>query len=519
MERIYKLYIGLAALCVSLSLGACSDFLTQTPTTQSVEKTFFKNQDQFQQAVNGMYPPLRPLYDNPSEWGLQSLHSDNLTFVFNPNERGATEIEDLDNFTIKSTNAPVTNNWNRSYAVIARANQVLASLKNTNVDLDPSFVKKAKGQALFLRALVYFQLVRNYENIVMPLKPATDYNSTFSKQVPADTVYKHIISDATEAAKLLPDRDDDGPGRASAAAAYTLLGTVYLTLHQPGKAEDAIKPVLNMSEYGLLSNYADIFKPKNEGNKEMIFAVQFHTGFSANPQYSTFPGQFIPYLADISVLTGINTHDSNCCGGYLPTPSLIKAFGGRNTNDKRLDASIGFYTGSSPIQGIKYNPQPYVKKYLHPHSTFNQFNQNWPVYRYAQDLLMMARAVNEQGGRLSVAKGYLDQVRRRAGLNNSTASNQQELGKAILKAFRLEFAFENKRWYSLLRTGNAIKVMTKQGQLVKANPVGNHYPPSITQTSYLNGTYNITKQKLIFPIPHAVLNTNPDLKENPGYDR
>src|SRR5699024_5337475 len=158
----------------------------------------------------------------------------------------------------------------------------------------------------------------------------------------------------------------------------------------------------------------------------------------------------------------------------------------------------------------------YVKKYQHPHSIYAETDQNWPIFRYSQVLLMLARAINEQGGRLNEAKGFLNQVRNRAGLNNSSASNQEELGKAILDEFRLEFAFENKRWYSLVRTGNAVEVMDAQGKRIKANPTAYYFPPSI-DVSILNNKYNVTENSLLYPIPDAEININPELKQNPGY--
>lgn len=506
-------YIGILVICFLLS--SCNDFLNQTPRTGPVLLNYFKTKKDFEYAVVGMYKPLQVLYNNESEFGLNTFRSDNLTFIYDVGDRGSTELEDIDKFTVKTTNWVIEDNWDRNYLIISRANQVLAALSKTQLELSQTFRDKVKGQALFLRALSYFDLVRLFGHIPLYLEPVTDYESSFKPQVPAEQVYQQIINDAKEAAELLPNKWDVGPGRASAAAAYTLLGNVYLTLRQYSNAEDALMKVVNMKKYGLLSNFGNIFKPSNEGNKEMIFVVEFGTGFTANPQASSFPVQLMPFLRDLSIITGVQQNRGNCCFGLAPTPDLIKAFGGMDTKDERFDVSIGFYNGPSPVSGVPYDPIPYVNKYLHPHSNYAETDQNWPIYRYAQVLLMLSRATYEQG-RLNEARKYLNMVRRRAGLNNSTASNTKELGKAILHEFRLEFAFENKRWHSLVRTGNAVEVMNTLGNRIKANPTDYYFPSSITN-SYFNGAYNITEDNLIYPIPEAEININAELEQNPGY--
>jgi hypothetical protein len=134
-------------------------------------------------------------------------------------------------------------------------------------------------------------------------------------------------------------------------------------------------------------------------------------------------------------------------------------------------------------------------------------DDNFPIYRYSDALLSMAEALNEQN-KSAEALTYLNPVRVRAGLPAATASNQAALREIILHERRVEFAFENKRWLDLVRTGNAIDVMTKNGAYIKAAAAGQSYIPT---TSYV-----VTQQKLLFPIPNReVLIGN--LEQNPGY--
>ena len=166
-----------------------------------------------------------------------------------------------------------------------------------------------------------------------------------------------------------------------------------------------------------------------------------------------------------------------------PTPDLIAVY---ETGDERKNASIGFVSAG----GKTY---PFVKKYLHPHAEFGITNDNWPVYRYAEVLLLLAEALNEQG-KSSEALAFLNQVRTRAGLGNVTST--AGLNDVILHERRTELAFENKRWLDLVRTGTAVSVITAYGQRVKAAPAAYYYPAGFAPVPAA-----FTDIKLTFPLP------------------
>ena len=120
---------------------------------------------------------------------------------------------------------------------------------------------------------------------------------------------------------------------------------------------------------------------------------------------------------------------------------------------------------------------PIIKKYVEPHALHLNHGMNWPVYRYAEVLLFMAEALEEQGNSGEAAT-FLNEVRARAGLGNFTG----DLEQAIFDERRVELAFENKRWFDLVRTGRAIDVITAYGNRIKANPL-NYYYPEGTETT------------------------------------
>ena len=485
-----------------VTLASCDSFLNVPPENAVVPSNFFQSESDFRQAVNGIYAPLQERYDSEGNWAMAEMRSDNTHYFYNPDYRGyAFQIESIADFLVDEDNTYTDDKYFADYDVIARANQVLAAIDDA--EIDQSAKDNLKGQALFLRAFAYLDLVRFYGAVPLPLEPATSLESASLPRSPASAVYDQIITDATEAASLLPNRPNQTPGRATSGAAWTLLGDVYITLEQWGKAEEALK---NVTEYSLLADYADIFDPANKNNSESIFEIQYMGGASQG-LYSTFPYDFVPITGSPSKLTmGPPGPTQSVAGWNIPSQDLIAAYED-TTGDERFDASINFYTGPSPISDTNYVNLPYIKKYQHPHSIYEQTNQNFPVYRYAGVLLMLAEATNEQG-KTGEARDYLNQVRSRAGLGGTSATGQTALREAILHERRIELAFENKRWLDLVRTGKAVPVMNDYGAELKSDPDYYYLSPN---------TYNVDQNDLLFPIPYSEIQANPELTQNPGY--
>jgi hypothetical protein len=147
------------------------------------------------------------------------------------------------------------------------------------------------------------------------------------------------------------------------------------------------------------------------------------------------------------------------------------------------------------------------KQYNPPYTTPLEYNtdDDWPVYRYSDLLLMLAESLNEQG-QSGAALPYLNQVRQRAGVPPATTASQSMLRDTIAHERRVELAFENHRWFDLVRTGQAVSVMTAYGILQRQ-----------AWPFLLSNTYNIAPNKLIYAIPFRETQTNPGLSQNPGY--
>ena len=143
---------------------------------------------------------------------------------------------------------------------------------------------------------------------------------------------------------------------------------------------------------------------------------------------------------------------------------------------------------------------------LHAYSLAGGQIDYFPVWRYAEALLNYAEVLIELG-RTAEAYPFINQVRARAGLPALAAGlSQAAFREAVFKEQRVELAFENKRWFQLVRTGRAVTIMNAHGAEVKGYAIGRRDP----------GTYNVTANMVIYPIPVREITTN-GLTQNPGY--
>lgn len=477
-----------------LTVSACKKgFLELNPQTSVVANAFFVTEDDYRKAVTGTYRPLQNLYSDAYVMG--EMRSDNTHYIFNASNRGGQIVqkENIANFNDASTNMYTKNKYVNCYSGIAKANAILKRIDAASISADAK--KNFKGQAEFLRAFYYFELVQYFGDVPLHLTEVSTVAETALPRSPKADVYKQIIADATDAATLLPVTQDP-KGQATRGAAKTLLGYVYMTLKQYPDAEKVLKEVTALG-YSLLLDYASVFDPSNKNHAESIFEVQYLEGTQG--LQSNFIYQFTPGVTDTKNITGVTGNNQNFGGWNTPTDDLIAAY---EPGDKRKAVSIA--DGYTDSDG-NFVAQPFVKKYLHPHAQFNNTNDNWPVYRYADVLLLLAECLNNQS-KPGEAIPLINAVRTRAGLGDTPAVGQTAVGEAIARERRVELAFENHRWLDLVRTEQAIPVMTAFGVKMKA------------QYSYLTSdTYNVTQNKLVFAIPQDERNINSLLTQNLGY--
>ncbi|MCE7039302.1 RagB/SusD family nutrient uptake outer membrane protein [Dyadobacter sp. CY312] len=468
-------YIAAWLLVVGLS-GCRENFLNVLPETSLSTDVFFLNEIDFQQAVNAAYVPLRGIYNGPA-WILEEMHSDNSYYARNTLYGAVDATENVANFAVPTTNGITANGnvlaqYRQNYQIIARTNQILASIDK--VDFAAASKSNLKGQALFLRAFAYFDLVRIFGKVPMHLIPVTGREDAALPLSTTDELYKQIEKDALEAISLLPNKAKQEAGRVTSGAAKTLLANLYLTQKKWAQVQPLMEDVVKNDGYTLMPDYNNAFSftETNKNNQESVFEVQYKEGsegYNGSVIYSFIPSPIT--AAELKPITGTsNTQGTSQESNNIPTPDIIAAF---EVGDKRKDVNIGYVTLSSSLAENK--TYPYIKKYARTHSLHGNTGQNWPVYRYAEVLLFLAESLNELG-KPGEAATYLNQVRSRAGLAATKAASQAEMREAIFKERRVELAFENKRWFDLTRTGRVKEIISAYGERVKANPAAYYFP-------------------------------------------
>jgi starch-binding outer membrane protein, SusD/RagB family len=487
MKNIKSL-LAAGAIIIMTSSGCSSDFLDLAPISQLNSNNFYKTPEDMKNALTAVYGSLQyggQYYSSMHIIG--DLRSDNTEI---PNPNAGADLQAVDGFT----NVPVTsissNTWNAHYQGIQAANIVIEKIQG--VAMDASLKSRYIGEAKFLRALMYFNLVRIYGDV--PLVTSVINNPqegyTFGRES-TDKVYAQIIADLVEAEASLPFvYTGSDLGRATKGAAMSLLGKVYLTRKQWALAAEKLKQVIDESaqtKYQLRATYASIFGTTNKNNSESIFEVQFKGG--SNGEGSPFSNQFAPIGSGTAVVAV-----GNPLGQNIPTSEMFASY---EAGDLRRDLSMA----TSYVLSGKVVNHNYILKFRSTPASNLDSDVNWIVLRYADVLLMYAEALNELGFVADgPAFGFLNQIRKRAGLTelSSTHSNsafrvtsQAEFRLAVEKERRSELAFEGHRWFDLVRTGRAMTVMASKG---------------------------MQAHQALFPIPQSQIDINPGLMtQNPGY--
>jgi len=493
---------------VAIGLSGCTaQFLERTPETNLVSVTFFKTQADFTQAVNACYVPLRTIYNDRS-YLLSEQHSDNTYYARNTAFGATEQQEDLADFSIPvsnnlTTNTHVLNQYRQDYLIIARANQILDVIDKA--DFDATAKADLKGQAQFLRAFAYFELYRYFNRAPIHLTPVPNRSEAAAPLGTADDLAKIIIGDLTGAITGLKSKASQEPGRATSGAAKTLLANLYMIQKNWAGAEKLCREVVAEGSYSLMPDYNNAFSTStaNKNNAESIFEVQFQEG--SNGYNGSFFYNFLPRPmteVELKTLSGTsNPQPQTGEGNNVPTPDIIAAY---EAGDLRKDASIQMITCATTLwEGKTY---PVIKKYVRPHALNGNHGMNWPIFRYSEVLLFLAEALNEQG-KTAEAATFMNQVRKRAGLAETTASTQAAFRTALMNERRVELAFENKRWHDLVRTDTFKEVIAAYGARIKANPFAYYY-----QKGYTLRSNSFTVIEKYYPLPADEAALNPNIK-------
>ena len=484
--------ILLPALLLGAAATGCTDLDVTNPNQPSAQ-TFWQTQND---AILGLNATYNGLLNNGTygRWIGFALdgRSDN-SFSTSP----WTDLANFNKFTLASYDFEVNREiWIHHYQTIFRANQVIANVPK--ISMDATLRNRIVGEARFIRALMYFNLVNMYGgNIPLQVNPSLPGDRPRSAGEAA--VWAQVEADATAAAAALPTSYTGADvGRATSGAAQALLGKALLQQRKWAAASAALGPIITSGRYRLIANYADNFTSMNENNAESLFEVQFG-------DRSQLPlGVRGLNIAKLIGPCGPSFCDLKPRQWFFDQFSIEPTVGGGV--DPRRDVTI-FHQGSTDVYGKTFaerygaaSTELFFKKYGEYYIPGDQDWDaaiNYRVIRFADVLLMQAEALNEQN-QPAQAKPFVDSVRTRVGLAPLAAGmTQAQMRAEIIHQRLLEFGLEGQRWLDLKR----------QNLLDK--------PTLVSHDDEFN--FFVAGKSERLPIPTSEMNLNPNITQNPGW--
>lgn len=449
-------------------MTSCGDsFFDLEPASSVTIDKVYKTASDYNVAVIGCYAKLQSQVNFYTE--CCEYRSDNLSL--GAPTAGTQDRYDIDHFTEKPSNGILSSYWANFNNNVYRCNLLLDQIDGAN--FAENLKKQYKGEAMFIRALNYFNMYRIWGGV-----PATKHVVSAAEALKVarysdEQMFDLIAGDLKEIVdnNYLPETYSSADmGRATSGAAKALLGKVYLTFHKWTEAKDILSQLIG--KYQLVSPIAQVFNVDNKNNNEIIFAVHFN---------KEIEGEGHSYWYNLT----------NASDDTNQTSSLLNTF---PTGDTRKDL-ITYVQVEKTVRLMN-------KFYDTKSPTFKTVGNDQILLRYADVLLMYAEALNEiqyDASEGSLALKYLNAIRQRAGISNLTAKQlptQEKFRKGILVERQREFPYEGQRWFDLVRMGFAKSVMAENGVEIK-------------------------DYQLLFPIPQQEIEKVGDksiLWQNPGYD-
>lgn len=463
-----KFSIHTVLIVFFISVAGCNDFLEKPLQGELTQGSFPVSGSDALLATNAIYNILRINTYNQGLFPILDIMSDDGRKGSNPDDAAAT-VGPYETFTHIATEGNISRWWNTLYEGVKRANVVLE--KVPDISMDASLQNRYIGEASFLRALFYFDLVRAWGGV--PIVTTTTPPLTLERGT-EDAVYNLIEEDLLRAIDLLPEKSEYAAadiGRASKGAARGMLAKMYLFRNDFVNAEKYALEVINSGQYSLEPDFENANSENGRHGVESIFEV------GALPEENLAGGG-----NQYGNTQGVRGSPNRGWGFNRPTLDLQNSF---ETGDPRLDATViylGEVLDGITIVGDGQTPDEtrdasnnlveiecYNQKVWTPGENVpTQFNHNRRILRYADVLLMAAEAMNENG-KSTLALPYLNEVRERARggdptlLPDVTETDQAALRDIIFEERRHELALESHRFWDLVRTGRAPAVLSPLG--------------------------------------------------------
>jgi len=488
-------------MIVTVLLLSCNkSYLNTSPTDTYTEATFWTSQDNALSAVNGCYAVLYHFIN-------YKLYLDNIT----PNSYNQSGQTQLATGTQDPGNVDwFASVWNWNYQGIGRTNDLLAHIDQ--VDMDDNLKKRIKGEAFFLRALYYEELVSYYGGVPLVLSAPDLVQQAKLPRDPKDKVVSQILSDLDSAALLLPlSYSGSDIGRATKGAARSLKARVLLYEGRWQEAAAVADQVMKLGVYSLFPDYRQLFMEANENNAEVIFDIQYTA-----PDYVHSLNLNLDLQLNIAPLGDLVNSYLMKDGLPASASSLYNPAKPYDNRDPRLLQTIvvpGYlFKGMISADKRYYSTGFGYKKYTtyddnttYPTDVVNSA-LNIILIRYADVLLMYAEAENESAGPDASVYAALNQIRRRAGMPDIPPGlSQSDMRGVIRLERRIELAGEGLYYNDIRRWHTAEKVMN--------GPIYNS-KGAVIQTRSFN-----KDRDYLWPIATVTIEQNPNLEQNPGYTK
>ncbi len=509
---------------VGFAAAGCNDkqYLTETPYSSVSTGQFYKTQGDALAAVNAAYGGLENGSSGNGNYygGFFVMTVEFLTEMQTPYLSAGNERSQVDNYTFTPSHSYFYATWVSAYDVIKRTNAVIGRVPA--IPMDTALRTRIVGEAKFLRALNYFNLVRMFGGVPLSTTETVALDSLSGPRATAPAVYAQIVTDLKDAIAVLPKASayaSSDVGRASRGAAKTLLAKVYLQRAGTGVSTDvagdyqaalAMLTDVDQNEgYSLVANYGDLFDMQHKVNTEVIFDIQCvrvagvgcHLSNQDAPRNSNYgTAQNGSFTAEQPFFDAFKTTDVRRALTWQL--SFTNKAGATATWDSTQSASKSYGADT-----------PYMRKFLDIQSTGDD-NANYIVLRYADNLLMESEILNQLSGPTTPAYAGVNKVRVRAGLPNLvTGLSQAAFKDSVFAQRRLELAMEgpNGHFDSQRDWAWASGCVMANMALGAANKFKNSKYPKAQTT--------IDDHFRLLPIPQRAIDLNTALQgsQNPGY--
>ncbi|GGC10260.1 RagB/SusD family nutrient uptake outer membrane protein [Dyadobacter sediminis] len=500
MNKISKNISLLTTILSMFCATGCSDFLEESDPSNFTVENYFTQPAHARSSVNAIYAPMREPLNSGFGGGAWMMpeFATGLAATDLGQAVNSYFIKDLRN---TSDNGYGQTYWTSYYRGIANAN--LSIQKIPTITMNEAEAKALMGEAYFLRAWYYFNLVRMFGSIPLVTEPVDLQSEQLRPaQATPEVVYNQIVQDLqTAEASGLPWTD--ASGKVSMGAVKSLLSQVYLTMAgfplQKGAshyqlAAQKSEEVIDSKQFKLFASYNDFHDPSKKNIEENIFMIQFRTQILP----SNWQVSIIPYNKNISQY-------SDETGGIYATGDFVKSYDPADLRAKEKQFFFTKFTNEANRNQEVDLGGYFIYKHFDMVAQTSSANSdlNWPVIRYADVLLTYAEASNEVSGPTAKAYEAVNAIRTRAQLPNLTGLSKDMFREAVWRERWYELCYENITWFDMVRLRKAFNVKTKTFD----NYVGHKFSYGPT----------LTERELLFPIPTSEMRNNTNLRQNNGY--